>query len=236
MSSNLKQHAARPQTAAIIVAAGSSNRMGWDKLTAELGGKPVIWHTLTAFERCDAIDEIVLVAREERRSALSALIASCGFTKLHGVVVGGATRQQSVYAGACACSRESRLLCIHDGARPLVRDAVIRAALEAATTHGAATAAIPLKDTVKRVENGLVVETPDRATLFAIQTPQAFDRALYLRAYRAASADYSDDCQLIEAIGEPVVLSPGDAHNIKLTTPEDFLIAEAFLKERGAAV
>lgn len=218
--------------AAVIAAGGSSSRMGFDKLTAELCGLPVLLHTINAFEGCGLIDEIVVVTREEHIPALLADVKYQGFKKLRSIVKGGASRQQSVYAGVCACSADAQYVCIHDGARPLVTDAVIEAAVDAAIKHGAATAAVPAKDTIKRRSGNFVAETLPRETLMQIQTPQVFKKELYLRAFSQSGQEYSDDCQLIESLGAPVAFSLGDYQNIKLTTEEDFILAEAFLIQR----
>lgn len=231
MASLFQKTRGLPRTAAVVVAGGDSHRMGFDKLTAELCGAPVILHTLTAFERCAVIRELVLVAREEQIPQYLEMANACGFSKLRSIVRGGDSRQKSVWAGVCAVSQDAELLCIHDGARPLVTGRVIEDAVSAAALYGAATAAVPLKDTVKYHRDGFAVSTPDRGSLMAVQTPQVFSRELYLRAYAAARQDYSDDCQLIEAIGERVAFSPGDYRNIKLTTPEDFAAAQVILEQ-----
>ncbi len=217
---------------AVIAAGGASSRMGFDKLTADLCGLPVLIHTVNAFERCDLIDEIVVVTREEHIPALLADVKYQGFKKLRSIVKGGDTRQQSVYAGVCACSPDMQYICVHDGARPLVTDAVIEAAVNAAVRHGAATAAVPAKDTIKRRSGDFVAETLPRETLVQVQTPQVFKKELYLRAFSQSGEAYSDDCQLIESLGATVALSKGDYQNIKLTTEEDFILAEAFLMQR----
>lgn len=219
--------------AAVIAAGGSSSRMGFDKLTADLCGLPVLIHTINAFEDSDLIDEIVVVTREEHIPALLADVKYQGFKKLHSIVKGGTSRQQSVYAGVCACAADVQYVCIHDGARPLVTDAVIEASVGAAVRYGAATAAVPAKDTIKRRKGDFVAETLPRETLMQIQTPQVFKKDLYLRAYEQSGQDYSDDCQLLESMGLPVAFSQGDYKNIKLTTEEDFILAEAFLMQRG---
>lgn len=217
---------------AVIAAGGSSVRMGFDKLTAELCGLPVLIHTINAFEDCSLIDEIVVVTREQHIPALLDDVKYQGYKKLRSIVKGGATRQQSVYAGVCACSADAQYICIHDAARPLVTYEVIEAAIEAAVRHGAATAAVPAKDTIKRRRGDFVAETLPRETLMQIQTPQVFKKELYLRAFSQVSQEYSDDCQLIESLGAPVAFSQGDYKNIKLTTEEDFILAEAFLMQR----
>lgn len=217
---------------AVIAAGGSSRRMGFDKLTSDLCGLPVLIHTINAFERCGVIDEIVVVTREEHIPALLSDVKYEGFKKLRSIVKGGNTRQRSVYEGVCACSADAQYVCIHDGARPLVTDAVIEAAVNAAVYHGAATAAVPVKDTIKRRSGDFVAETLPREALVQIQTPQVFRKELYLRAFTESRQNYSDDCQLIEDLGVAVALSPGDYQNIKLTTEEDFMLAEAFLMQR----
>ena len=219
------------KTAAIIAAGGSSSRMGFDKLMAEIAGEKVLFKTISAFEKCDDIDEIIIVTRTALIGELKAELKTQSFKKLKTIVSGGETRQKSVYNGVLACSDDVRLLCIHDGARPLVTDEVIKNALKAAIEYGAATAAVAVKDTIKRGENKIITETLPRENLYQIQTPQVFDKQLYLSAYKAAKSDYSDDCQLIEAMGGKVALSMGDYHNIKLTTNEDFAVAEIFLRQ-----
>ncbi len=220
-----------PVASAIIAAAGRSSRMGFDKLMAELSGIPVLMRTMEAFERCEAIGEIIVVTREANLSIVRSMVREGGFSKVSQVVRGGETRQQSVYAGVCAASPEMPLLCIHDGARPLVSGQVISAAIQAAAEHGAATAALPVKDTIKRSRDGFSDGTVPRDGLMRIQTPQVFSRSLYLRAYQAAAGkEYTDDCQLLEALGIPVAFSRGDEWNLKLTTEEDLLLAEAMLQ------
>lgn len=219
-----------PAAAAVIAAAGRSARMGFDKLMAELGGIPVLMRTIEAFERCEAVSEIVIVTREANLSLVRSMVREGGYRKVREVVRGGETRQQSVYAGVMAVSPQASLLCIHDGARPLVSSRVITAAIQAAAGCGAATASLPVKDTIKRCRDGFSAGTVPREELMRIQTPQVFERSLYLRAYEAAREEYTDDCQLIEAIGAPVAFSRGDEWNIKLTTEEDLLLAEAMLQ------
>ncbi len=230
MENGCKTNRTLPAAAAVIAAAGRSSRMGFDKLMAELGGIPVLMRTIEAFERCEAIDEIIIVTREENLSVVHSMVREGNYRKVREVVRGGATRQQSVYAGACAVSPKISLLCVHDGARPLVSGRVITAAIAAAAEHGAATAALPVKDTIKRCADGFVAGTLDRSELMRIQTPQVFERSLYLRAYQAAQQEYTDDCQLLEAVDASVFFSRGDEWNIKLTTEEDLLLAEAMLK------
>ncbi len=219
--------------AAVIVAAGNSVRMGAPKMLLPLNGIPVFLHTLVAFQRSDRIDEIVLVTRAEETEAMQAMAMEHGITKLRAVVPGGADRQHSVANGVRACSPETAYFAIHDGARPLVSSACIAAVTEAARRDGAAAAAVPVKDTIKVADaEGLVLSTPDRSTLWSVQTPQVFERALYLRALEhteQTGLTVTDDCAMVEAIGCPVRLVPGEYTNLKITTPEDVRTAEGWL-------
>lgn len=221
-----------PSVTAVIVAAGSSTRMGTPKQFIPLGGRPLIAHTLAAFEQCTAIGEIVVVAQEDHHARLREIAETYGITKLSAIVYGGSTRQQSVRRGVDVCHAD--YVAIHDGARPLVTPAIIERVIQGAVQYGAATAAVHTKDTVKIAdENGMVIETPDRTALWNVQTPQIFEKALYERAFEYAAAqglDLTDDCQLIEAIGEPVKLVEGSNTNIKITTPEDVPFAEELLR------
>lgn len=218
---------------AVIVAAGSSTRMGTPKMLLPLNGTPVILHTLTAFQRSEFIDDVVLVTRAEDVDTLRTMAIGHGITKLCAVVPGGKDRQHSVANGVRACSPESAYFAIHDGARPLVSAACIAAVIRAAKRDGAAAAAVPVKDTIKVADaQGLVLSTPDRATLWSVQTPQVFESELYRRALEHAERTgltVTDDCRLIEAIGHPVRLVPGEYTNLKITTPEDIRTAEGWL-------
>ena len=223
---------------AVIVAAGNSTRMGGkqSKVLEPLCGKTVLHYSLSAFCACEEISEIVVVCREEDMTKFQAAVdqfaAQYPGTRKISLTLGGATRQDSVCSGVKALSEELSYLVIHDGARPLVSREVISTVCADAVEFGAATAAVPSIDTCK-LGADFVEETPPREKLFAVQTPQAFDRDLYLYALEKAKQDgktYTDDCQLLEAAGGRVRLSKGDLKNRKLTTPEDFLIAEALLK------
>lgn len=218
---------------AVIAAAGSSSRMGGrDKLAEPLDGIPVILRTLAAVEAVPEIREIVVVTREDRVEEYRRLLGQC--SRLRAVVPGGSTRQESVRNGVRALSPDCTLAAIHDGARPLVTPEVFARCIEAARSCGAATAAVPVKDTIKLAdEAGRVLDTPDRSRLWAVQTPQIFDRERYLRAAEEAERrglTCTDDCQLFEAMGWEVQLVMGDYRNLKLTTPEDFLAAGAYLE------
>ncbi len=218
---------------AVIAAAGSSSRMGGrDKLAEPLDGIPVILRTLAAVEAVPEIREIVVVTRKDRVEEYRRLLGQC--SRLRAVVPGGSTRQESVRNGVRALSPDCTLAAIHDGARPLVTPEVFARCIEAARSCGAATAAVPVKDTIKLAdEAGRVLDTPDRSRLWAVQTPQIFDRERYLRAAEEAERrglSCTDDCQLFEAMGWEVQLVMGDYRNLKLTTPEDFLAAGAYLE------
>lgn len=218
---------------AVIVAAGTASRMGGiDKIMAPLAGVPVIARTVNAFESCDFIQEIVVVTRPELIAPIRTLCA--GATKLKAVVAGGDCRCKSVENGLQALSDKVELAAIQDGARPLVSGEVIAATVAAASTYGAAAPAVPVKDTVKVTMDGLVVSTPDRQTLRAVQTPQIFEVELLRQALKQAAADgadITDDCSAVERMGYPVRLVPGEEKNLKITTPMDLTIAELLLED-----
>lgn len=222
---------------AVLLAAGNSTRMGGSrsKVLEELGGRPALCRSLEVLDRCPLIGEICLVCRDRDRGDMLPLTS--GLATPVQVVPGGAQRQDSVEQGVEALTGPWEYVAIHDGARPLVTDEVLAAVCRDAMAHGAATAAVPSKDTCKLVdEAGFVAATPARDRLWAVQTPQAFSLALYREALgkaRAAGQSYTDDCQLIEAAGGSVKLTMGDYRNIKLTTPEDLLAARAYLGGEG---
>lgn len=217
------------KVSAVLVAAGSSTRMGFDKLSFDLGGETVLHRSIRAFAQCPLVDEIILVAGSNRAFAQQQA-ADCG--KPVCVVAGGATRAESAKNGVLAAS--GALVAVHDAARPFVSQQVITAALEAAAQCGAAAPAVPVKDTIKAAVRGsgktvpescFVHATPDRSTLYAVQTPQCFDRAAYLAALEELDAEkarlVTDDCSLFELTGRPVQLTQGDYANLKITTRED---------------
>ena len=213
---------ALPSVTAIIVAAGASRRMGFDKLSYRLpDGRTVLETSCALFAAHPAVDELVLVAGGNRPQC-EAIAAAC--PKPCTVVQGGATRADSVRSGLAAT--KGQLVAIHDAARPFASEEIITAALQAAAESGAAAPAVPVKDTIKVADkDGKVVATPDRATLYAVQTPQCFDRALYLQALETVSGEkaslVTDDCSLFELAGLPVTLTAGDYANLKITTKED---------------
>ncbi len=218
---------------AVIVAAGNASRMGGiDKVMAELGGEPMVLRTVRTFATLDAIKEIVIVTREDLVIPIMKLTAE--IEKVTAVVVGGATRQESVAMGLAALTKKVQLAAIQDGARPLVTHAVIDRTVRAAHAYGAAAPAVPVKDTIKVVTGGVVTSTPDRKTLQAVQTPQVFDLALLKAALKKArddGAEVTDDCSAVEHMGMSVKIVEGDERNIKVTTPLDLAIAKLLLEE-----
>ena len=219
---------------AIIAAAGRGRRFGeGDKLFAPLAGRPLIAHTLMAFEVCRAVDTVVLVMAEENLERGHSLVASAGFDKVAAICPGGSRRQDSVRMGLEALP-ECRWVVVHDGARPLVTAALIEAGLTAAAETGAAIAAVPLADTLKEVaDDGLIRRTLDRRNLWAAQTPQVFERELLREAHRLAKDDATDDAALVEALGRQVKVFPGSPRNLKVTTAADLALAQALLAEGG---
>ena len=218
---------------AVIVAAGSASRMGGiDKVMADLGGEPMILRTVRAFQNCDAIASIVIVTREDLIQSIAGLCRD--MKKVVAVVAGGGSRQESVHLGLNALPKGTKLAAVHDGARPLISWQVIDRVVRAANTYGAAAPAIPVKDTIKVVSGGLVQETPDRARLQAVQTPQVFDFDLLRGALKKAEADgasVTDDCSAVERTGMKIKIVEGDERNLKVTTPMDLKIAELLLEE-----
>ena len=223
---------------AIIVAAGSSTRMGTgdSKQFIPLLGKPAIEYTLRAFQDSKTVSEIIVVCREQDSLRIRELADKIGITKLSQLVKGGESRAQSVQHGISAVSAEAKYLAIHDGARPLISSEEINRVLGRAFETGAATLGTPVTDTIKVVnDDNLIVSTPVRSTLRAVQTPQVFDREMYEFALDKAGDEldsFTDDCSLIENLGVEIEVVEGSAENIKLTTPIDIIIAEAILNRR----
>ena len=221
--------------AAVIVAAGRGTRMGLErnKVLAPLCGEPVIARTVRAFERTGWFDGGIVVVTGADLCEMKRILADAG---LHAqVVLGGADRQESVCRGLAATNPAAQYVAIHDGARPLVTAEVIARTLESAKKYGSGVAAVPLKDTVKRVnEGGVVVDTPPRDALRAVQTPQTFEAELIRRAHAAYALGEraTDDAALAERMGVKVRLTEGDVENIKLTTPEDMLLARQVILRR----
>ncbi len=223
---------------AVIVAAGGSVRMGSgdSKQFLPLLGNPAIFYTLGAFQRCDMIDEIVVVCRAQDISRIDALCRGSGFDKVSAVVEGGSCRGESVRNGVSAVSEKAAYFAIHDGARPLITEEDISAVVNAALETGAATLGTAVTDTIKIADaNNVITGTPDRSTLRAVQTPQVFERELYSFALSEAEDaldSVTDDCSLIEKMGGEVTIVEGSRENIKLTTPIDLVIAESILSKR----
>jgi 2-C-methyl-D-erythritol 4-phosphate cytidylyltransferase len=223
---------------AILPAAGSSRRMGGEnKLLMKLDGKPVIRHTLEVFASCEEIDGIILVCREEERAQYDAYYKEWGLRKPMTTVTGGATRAHSVYCGVLACPSEVGYVVIHDAARPFIRSELIAKTVEVAREDTAAALAVPVKDSIKRIKNGRMVEDVRRDTIVAAQTPQTFAIDLIRAALQNAiqkNISVTDDIGALETIGQPTTIIEGDYNNIKITTREDILIGERILKERKA--
>ena len=221
-------------TTAIILAAGKSTRMGGgvDKAFLSLVNKPVVAWSLVAFERCAEIDRIILVVRKEQLLASKAVAKMFGISKLDKIVAGGSKRQESVAAGLAACDIDTRLVVIHDAARPCVRSELIAEVVDQAKRQGAVAVGRPVTDTIKMCAKGsTVTETVPRDKLWAVQTPQAFQVKELRNAYKAlGKGDVTDDCQAVELVGVPVKLVENLKPNLKITTVEDLQVAGALLK------
>lgn len=216
------------RTGAVIVAAGRSSRMGGtDKIFAPLAGRPLLCHALAAFQASLLVETIVLVVAEERVTAARRVLDPFEFSKLTAVCIGGERRQDSVRTGLEALGRVETVA-VHDAARPLITAALIERGFQAAMETGAAVAAIPLVDTLKEADSdGNVIRTIPRERLWAVQTPQVFGYELLLAAHLRSPADVTDDAMLVEANGGRVKVFLGSPRNLKVTTPDDLVLAEA---------
>lgn len=226
----------RAPCTAVIVAAGSSRRMGQDKLFLPLAGIPVLARTLTQFELCGDIDEIIVVTREEKLLEVADLCKEYGISKATKILAGGQERMESSAAGVLQANRNSGYIAIADGARPLVTPELISRTVRAARDYQAVAPAVPVKDTIKTAVDGVVTGTPDRSGLFAVQTPQVFEAALIKSALTKAVREgtpVTDDCSAVEAMNVAVHLIEGSQENLKITTREDLALAEALLAARG---
>lgn len=215
---------------AVLVAAGSSTRMGFDKLSFDLGGETVLERSVRAFDECPEVDELVIVTGASGENAQRAA-ARC--KKPVRLVKGGSTRAESARSGVAAAY--GRLVAVHDAARPFVSQSVIADTIAAAARCGAAAPAVPVKDTIKRARDSLVEATLERSELFAVQTPQVFQVDLIKAALVKALEDgaaLTDDCGAVERLGIGVSLTQGDYCNLKITTPEDLAVAEALFAWR----
>ena len=221
---------------AIIVAGGSSQRMGFDKLLAPIAGKPVLAHSIAAFEQSNLVAAIILVARAERLSEYEKISESYGFQKISAVIPGGVRRQDSVRCGLDQLGKETQFVAVHDAARPLVSAELIGRLLELAREHGGAASAVPIVDTLKRVDQKHTVSgSVDRKNLFGVQTPQIFERALIEKAYKAvfdAGLEVTDEISAVERVGGKVVLLPNESPNFKITYPADLHLAEFLIRQR----
>lgn len=222
---------------AIFPAAGQGKRMeaGINKVFLNLMDKPILIRTLLAFSHCAVIDDLIVVVAAEEVSKVRTMLHAVPGLKPWQVVAGSTERQYSIANGLGSLHRDADIVLVHDGARPLVSEALINAVVEEARRGGAAIAAVPAKDTIKIVNEGHVVaETPERQALWTVQTPQGFKREIIVNAYQKAAVDHflgTDDASLVERLNVQVKVVEGEYGNLKITTPEDLLIAEAFLRK-----
>ena len=226
---------------AIIVAAGKSRRMESmvNKVYIDLNGKKAIIRTLEAFQESSMINEIMLVVNEKDiEYCKSKVIDFSVFTKIKKIIQGGITRQESVHNGLKEISKQSELVLIHDGARVMISQDIIERSIEGAMNYGAVSTGMPVKDTIKVTDkNGFVINTPERSTLWAVQTPQTFKKDIILEAHKRAeelAIKATDDAALVESLGYKLKLIEGSYENIKLTTPEDVVVARALIEDRDS--
>jgi 2-C-methyl-D-erythritol 4-phosphate cytidylyltransferase len=220
-------------TSAIIVAAGSSRRMGFNKLLAPLGGVPVLWRTLGEFQACEDVDEIIVVTGEEVAEQIEHWRDHGGLSKLIAVVQGGAERHFSVWNGLQKCSPTSEIIAVHDGARPLINPAQISKCIIAAREQRAVSCARPMTETIKRVDaSGKIIESLDRTGVWVMETPQVFAKDLLVSAYEAVIRDgalVTDEVSAVQHVGVAVVVVDNPSPNPKITFPADLVFAENFL-------
>jgi 2-C-methyl-D-erythritol 4-phosphate cytidylyltransferase len=222
---------------AIIVAAGESGRMGFDKLFATIAGRPVITHTINAFERAGCVGEIIVVAREDRHAEIKTIVRDENFKKVQSIIPGGKHRQDSVHAGLDHLEAGAKYVAVHDAARPLITAEQIELVFEQCRIHAAASLAEPIRDTLKYADAGFFVAgSVDRRQLYAMQTPQIFERQLIEDAYKAVYAEnvsITDEVSAVERLARKVILVPNHDLNLKITYPRDLALAEFVLKQRG---
>ncbi len=224
----------------IIAAAGMSNRMG-SKINKQfllIDNKPILAHSIGAFNRLKFIDEIILVSKaEEVDYCRKEIIYKYGFNKVTKIVKGGKERQDSIYNGIISLNNKTDIVLTHDGARPFIKNEAIIKGIEGAIEHGACVIGVPLKDTIKVIEDeNIVHHTPKRSLLWAAQTPQCFQVRLLKEGYEYAISEGivgTDDSSLVEKKGYPVKMIMGNYDNIKITTPEDLVIGESFFKNNN---
>jgi 2-C-methyl-D-erythritol 4-phosphate cytidylyltransferase len=226
-----------PMLAAILVAAGQSRRMGFDKLFALLDGQPVVAHAIRIFEQTDCVSDIILVGRKGRLRELREVVVKNRFRKVSRIIAGGARRQDSVRLGLKQLGAKANYVAVHDAARPLVRIETIEQVFALARSCGAATCAAPVSDTLKRVDRDcVVIGGVERDRLYAVQTPQIFRRDLLVKAYAKVSKTklvITDEISAVEYLGEKIVLLPNNDPNFKITYPADLPLAEFVLQQRG---
>ena len=225
--------------AAVVLGAGSSQRMGFDKMTVMLEGQPVLVRSVNAFQQCPLVEEIVVVTRDDRLEEIADLVCQYNLDKVSSVVSGGSTRTESALAGVMALKKDSRLIAVHDGARPLVTQDVIDACIRRASIQYAAIPVVKSTDTLRALdEKGALDGMYDREHVVRVQTPQVFLNEILKGALTDAvkrGMSFTDDAAAVERMGLKIQAVDGDEENIKLTTPEDILIAEGILQRRKEA-
>lgn len=230
MSANSKTHSDHGSVGAVIVAAGESRRMGdIDKIFHPLGGKPLIWYSLSVMNSHPRVSQIALVVSERSVKRAEELVEASAFSNVTHICAGGNCRQDSVSIGINALP-ESDLIIVHDGARPFLNASLLDSGIDEAVQNGSACAAVPVKDTIKSADDSnFVTQTLQRNRLWSVQTPQVFRRKLLAEAHRKVRTDVTDDASMVEAMGYAVRLFMGSYYNIKITTPEDLILAQAIL-------
>lgn len=223
---------------AIVVAAGQSRRMGklGDKILTELVGHPLVAHSLAVLSSLAEVTDIVLVASSSQVATLTELVAEYGFTKVRAVVPGGADRRESVGLGLAAISWPVEFVAVHDAARPCLSKSEAREVIADGVAYGAAVLAVPVVDTVKEVEYGVIVASLDRGSLWAVQTPQVFRHQWLVEGHaqwRQVRETITDDAVLVSALGHRVRVTPGSVANLKVTAPDDLLLAAFYLEQGG---
>src|SRR3989338_6686530 len=228
----------------IIAAAGKSTRMGANsnKVFLPLLGKPIIYHTIRIFENCNSVDSITIVVQKEDIEKINNIKNNNNFKKIKNIVDGGIERQDSVYNGLMAIKNLSNnidnedIIIVHNGSNPLVKEDEINECIENTKQYGAAVVGFPVKDTLKEAKEGIIIKTVDRTNLWQMQTPQAIKHGLFLRAFENAknkNLKFADDASLVEALGQKVKIIKCSNENIKITTPEDLVIAEGIMMKRN---
>ncbi len=236
------------QVTAIVVAAGKGTRMGlgFNKVYAELGDKPVLAHSLICLQQNPRIAQIIVVAASGEEEIARRVIETYNIQKAGNVITGGSTRFRSVAAALPHMNCQSDVVLVHDGARPFLSADDLEAVIQEGSRGGGAILATPVTDTIKRVRlsakdaackaRGVIIETPDRSTLWRALTPQVFPISLFLEAYSALGSTVTDDASLLEAMGSNVKIVEGSPENIKITNPMDLMVAELFLREKNKKV